>query len=226
MEQTLEDPVSVQQFRKEPGPWDPIRLSGDTGDAPVNRQSSDADNQTLRHPHTLQYDIRSPRYGGTRFKFVRSVWQVDQSLSPQSGYGISTSNSRGQHETQTSTSTVPKTTEASFPCLFCHPSKTLDRESRWSPKPSAGHALTPKHSLESETWSQDPLNPTVRSFSSNMPWLVYSCVASLMHLYFQEQKSNPIDSYHTAFQPRYQGSRRRLQLHPRLRPPRHTMPRR
>ncbi|KAI4222299.1 MAG: hypothetical protein L6R36_006245 [Xanthoria steineri] len=88
MEQIPEDPVSVQKFRKEPGPWDPIRLSGDTGKTPRNPPLPDADNQTSRLPHTLQYEIRSPDGNSS------IAVQLDQSLSSDSGYGTSTSTAK------------------------------------------------------------------------------------------------------------------------------------
>lgn len=176
MEQIPEDPVSVQKFRKEPGPWDPIRLSGDTGKTPRNPPLPDADNQTSRLPHTLQYEIRSPDGNSS------IAVQLDQSLSSDSGYGTSTSSSTGPHETQNPTSTVPTTTKASFAKGICEPSKSLDKESRWFLKIIEGHALRRSRSLELDTRSRDPLHLIVCSFPSNMPWLVYRRVASLTDL--------------------------------------------
>ena len=124
MEQTFKEPVSVQKSRKEPGPWDPIRLSGDTGKTPRNPQLPDADNQTSRLPHTLQYEIHSP----DDISSIRSAVQLDQSPSSESGHATSTIHSTGHHETQNSSSTVPTTTEASFRNESCRTSKTQDIE--------------------------------------------------------------------------------------------------
>ena len=190
MEQILEDPVSVQKFRKEPGQWDLIRLSGDTGDALVNRQCSDAGNQTLRHPHTLQYEIHSP--DGT--SSIRSAVQLDQSPSSDSGYGTSTSNSTGHHETQNSSST-----EASFRHEIRQPSKTQDielnsAESDGCEASVEGHgsvgvvrllkrfkrfALRRNRSLEPDTRNRDHLRLTVRYSLGNLLRRVSKRVASL-----------------------------------------------
>lgn len=198
MEQIPEDPVSVQKFRKEPGPWDPIRLSGDTGKTPRSPPLPDADNQTSRLPHTLQYKIRSP--DGT--SSIRSAVQLDQSPSSESGYGTSTLHSTGHHETQNPTSTVPTTTEASLRNEICQPSKTQDKELSSAESDESdgreasveGHepvggvrllkrfkrlALRRNRSLEPDTRSRDPVRPTVRYYLGNLLHRVYKRVASL-----------------------------------------------
>lgn len=195
MEQTFKEPVSVQKFRKESGPWDPIRLSGDTGKTPRNPPFPDADNQTSRLPHTLQYEIHSP--DGT--SSIRSAVQLDQSPSSDSGYGTSTSNSTGHHETQNSTSTVPKTTEASFRNEIRQPSKTQDIELNSAESDGCeasvdGHgsvgvvrllkrfkkfALRRNRSLEPDTRNRDHLRLTVRYSLGNLLRRVSKRVASL-----------------------------------------------
>lgn len=195
MKQTLEDPVSVQRFREETGPWNPLHLSGDTGDTPINPPLPNADDQSSRHGDARQYEIRSPV--GTNS--IRSAVQLDQSPSSESGYGPSTLNSTGPHETNYSTLTVPTTTEASFRNEICQPSKTQDielnsAESDGCEASVEGYesvggvrllklfkrlALRRNRSLEPDTRSRDPVRPTVRYYLGNLLHRVYKRVASL-----------------------------------------------
>lgn len=197
MEQIPKDPVSVQRFRKEPGPWDPIRLSGDTGKTPRNPPLPDADNQTSRLPHTLQYKIRSP----DGISSIGSAVQLDQSPSSESGYGTSTSNRTGHHATQNSTSTAPTTTEASLRNEICHPWKSQDKElssaesdesdgreasvegheSVGGVRPLKGFkrlALRRNRSLEPDTRNRDHLRLIVRDTLGNLLRRVSKRVAS------------------------------------------------
>lgn len=171
-------------------PWDPIRLSGDSCDTPKNPPFPYPDNRISRHSHALQYENHPTRSDGTT-----SVRSADQTLSSQYGYGASTSNNTGHREIQDTTPTPP--TEASFGNEICQPSKVQSIESSPSfyydceealaeggesvglPKISEGLSLGRNRSLEPDTRSQDPIHPAVRSFSSNLPRLVYMRVASL-----------------------------------------------
>ena len=199
MGRTLEDTVSIQRFREEPGPWDSIHLSGDTGDTPINPPLPDADDQRSRHGDARQYEIRSPV--GTNS--VRSAVQLDQSPSSESGYGTSTSNSTAHHETQKPTLLlkVPTTTEASLRNEICQPSKTQvvelsSAESEESDRCEASVekyesvrgvrllrifkrlALRRNRSLEADARSRDLVRP-VRYFLGNLPQRVCTRVASL-----------------------------------------------
>lgn len=178
MERTPTDPDPILRFWYEPGPWHPIRLSGDPGDTPINLPFPYLDNRISIHSHALQHENHSTRSDGTT-----SVRSADQTLSSQYGYGASTSNSTGHREIQDTTPTPP--TEASSGNEICQPSKVQSIESSPSiyydceEALAEGLALVHNRSLELDTRSQDPIHPAVRSFSSNQPRPVYMRVASL-----------------------------------------------